>query len=143
MSDDRTPARGRLREHVAEEIRVLLARKRMSGIELGRRIGMKQSTISRRLTGETAFDMDDIEAIADALGVDVSDLMPKTAKHGQRGENLSFPRLTVPASPDAERPIGISPFGGGRRDSARPTSAIPASKRRPARKRSSNRPGLR
>lgn len=56
MGDEEMPTRGRLREYVAEEIRVLLARKRMSGIELGRRAGMKQSTISRRLTGETAFD---------------------------------------------------------------------------------------
>ncbi|GGK89547.1 hypothetical protein GCM10012284_24340 [Mangrovihabitans endophyticus] len=72
-------ARGRLREHVAEEIRVLLARKRMSGSELARRTGIKQSTMSRRMTGETAFDMDDLEAIAAVLEVEVADLLPKTS----------------------------------------------------------------
>lgn len=82
MSDERTPTRGRLREHVAEEIRVILARKRMSGAELARRTGIKQSTISRRMTGETAFDMDDLEIIAEVLEVDVADLMPRMARAG-------------------------------------------------------------
>ncbi len=75
MSDETSP-RGRLREHVAEEIRVLLARRKMSAAELARRTGMKQSTLARRMTGETAFDMDDLEVIAEVLTVDVQDLLP-------------------------------------------------------------------
>jgi transcriptional regulator with XRE-family HTH domain len=77
MSDEATPPRGRLREHVAEEIRVLLARRKMSANQLAQLTGIKQSSLSRRMTGETAFDMDDLELIADALGVAVTDLMPQ------------------------------------------------------------------
>jgi transcriptional regulator with XRE-family HTH domain len=76
MSEETSP-RGRLREHVAEEIRVLLARRKMSAAELARRAGLKQSTLARRMTGETAFDMDDLEVIADVLEVAVTDLMPQ------------------------------------------------------------------
>ena len=84
MSDERTPPRGRLREHAAEEIRVILARKRMSAAELARRTGIKQSTMARRMTGETAFDLDDLEVIADVLGVDVADLLPRRISVGDR-----------------------------------------------------------
>jgi transcriptional regulator with XRE-family HTH domain len=77
MSDMAMAVRGRLRERTAEEIRVLLARRRISAAELARRTGMKQSTLARRMTGETAFDLDDLELIAEVLGVTVFDLLPK------------------------------------------------------------------
>lgn len=73
MSDNST---GRVREMVAEEVRVLLARRRLSASELARQIGVTQPYISRRLTGDTPFDVDDLERIADALDVPISDLMP-------------------------------------------------------------------
>lgn len=37
---------------------------------------MKQSTLARRMTGEIAFDLDDLEAIANVLGVPVISLLP-------------------------------------------------------------------
>jgi transcriptional regulator with XRE-family HTH domain len=58
-----------LRESVAEEVRVLLARRRMTASALARQIDRSQSYMSRRLTGETAFDVDDLEAIAAVFGV--------------------------------------------------------------------------
>jgi transcriptional regulator with XRE-family HTH domain len=84
MTDEAPPPRGRLREHVAEEIRVLLARRKMSATQLARITGLKQSSLSRRMTGETAFDMDDLELIADALGVAVTDLMPRRVGAAQQ-----------------------------------------------------------
>jgi transcriptional regulator with XRE-family HTH domain len=134
MSDERTPPRGRLREHVAEEIRVLLARKRMSGAELGRRAGIKQSAISRRITGEVAFDMDDLEAIADVLGVDVADLLPRTVgalKEGLGGP-ISSVALPHPKILSRRRTVRTpAPVSHGRRDATRPVSAVPANRRRP------------
>lgn len=76
MSETGTVRRGQLREGTAEEIRVLLARRRISAAELARRAGMKQSTLARRMTGEIAFDLDDLEVIADVLGVTILDLLP-------------------------------------------------------------------
>lgn len=139
MSDEGTPPRGRLREHVAEEIRVLLARKRMSAAELARRTGIKQSTISRRMTGETAFDMDDLEVIAEVLEVEVGDLMPKTVKTGG-SLNHNFEAVVRSDDVPAARHQAARPIGGGRRDATRPASPIRPSTRRPAAGRPGDRP---
>ncbi|MEV4271978.1 helix-turn-helix domain-containing protein [Micromonospora aurantiaca (nom. illeg.)] len=71
-----TGTRERLRHQVAEEIRAQLGRKQMSGAKLARAIDQSEMYVSRRLRGETAFDLDDLERIADVLGVTVTDLMP-------------------------------------------------------------------
>lgn len=140
MSEQTTPPRGRLREHVAEEIRVLLARRKMSGAELARRTGIKQSTMSRRMTGETAFDMDDIEAIAAVLDIKVNDLFP------ERGSSRDFDLapadaavtvgqasvdLATRVSQDPKPRRTPRPFSQPKPDIARPVSAVPARKRRP------------
>lgn len=66
-----------LRVTMAEEIRALLARKRISGVRLATAIGKSQSYVSRRLTGETPFDVDDLEGIARVLGVDITAFLPR------------------------------------------------------------------
>lgn len=155
MSEQTTPPRGRLREHVAEEIRVLLARRRMSGAELARRTGIKQSTMSRRMTGETAFDMDDLEAIAAVLDVEVGDLIPRSI---DKGVGRNFEEAPADAAvtigqgsvdlvnrviPNPEPHRAPWPFGPSKPGPTRPVSAIPARKRRPAPVRPGNRPAPR
>lgn len=66
-----------MREHVAEEVRALLGRQKISGSELARRLGFTQRYMSRRLTGETPFDIDDLEKVAKMLNVEVADLLPR------------------------------------------------------------------
>jgi transcriptional regulator with XRE-family HTH domain len=122
MSDEATPPRGRLREHVAEEIRVLLARRKMSATQLAHITGIKQSSLSRRMTGETAFDMDDLERIADALGVAVTDLMPQRVSTGTEPNRVFTPvsRLQAPA-PTAHPPRPTRrPSGRTSREDRRP-----------------------
>ena len=83
---------GRLRVAVAEEIRVLCARKGVSGSALARAIGRTQSYMSRRLTGEVAFDLDDIQDIAGFFGVDPAALYPSrqdTVQYRQLADRLS------------------------------------------------------
>lgn len=81
MSDETPQMRpAKLRERTAEELRVILARRRMSGSELARRTGLKQAYVSRRMTGEVAFDLDDLEVIATALGVTVMELLAGAEK---------------------------------------------------------------
>lgn len=65
----------RLREVVAEEVRALLGRRNMKHIELARRIGRSHTYVGRRLSGETAFDVDDLEQIASVLGVSAESLV--------------------------------------------------------------------
>jgi transcriptional regulator with XRE-family HTH domain len=120
MTDEAPPPRGRLREHVAEEIRVLLARRKMSATQLARITGLKQSSLSRRMTGETAFDMDDLELIADALGVAVTDLMPRRVGAGQQINERSTP--TGPTAAGITTP---------RRSTHRPPARVSAGQRRP------------
>jgi transcriptional regulator with XRE-family HTH domain len=75
MSDTPTANGGSLRERVAEEVRVELARKRMSGTQLARRLRVSQAYIWRRLSGETALDLDDLERIGTILEVTPADLV--------------------------------------------------------------------
>jgi transcriptional regulator with XRE-family HTH domain len=105
---------------VAEEIRVLLARRKMSANQLAQLTGIKQSNLSRRMTGETAFDLNDLELIADALGVAVTDLMPQRVEAGQQINGRSAPiSRSVPADSTP------------RRTKHRPTARVSAGQRRP------------
>lgn len=69
-----------MRVTIAEEVRAYMGRRRVSAVQLGRTIGKSQSYMSRRLTGETAFDIDDLEAIARALDVSIPDLLGTTGR---------------------------------------------------------------
>src|SRR5262245_60778718 len=71
-----TTDRPRLNDLIAEEIRALLARRRLSASDLARMTGFTQRAISRRLTGEKVIDADDLDRIAAVLEVDVTDLLP-------------------------------------------------------------------
>lgn len=55
-----------------------MARRRISGTKLAEAIGKSQAYVSRRLTGDTPFDTDDLEVIARTLGVTIIDLLPRT-----------------------------------------------------------------
>lgn len=76
MSTDVQQSRA-LSDLVAEEVRVLLTRRRMSGRELARRLDVSASWVSYRLTGQQSIDLDDLQKIASVLGVAVVDLLPK------------------------------------------------------------------
>jgi transcriptional regulator with XRE-family HTH domain len=99
MSDTYT-----LSERVAEEIRAMLGRKRMSGRQLATKLGVSQTWMSTRLSGTTPIDLNDLEKIARVLDVEVTDLLPRSggglittaspqADHQTR-TNARSPRLT-------------------------------------------------
>lgn len=88
-----------LSARVAEEIRVLLTRRRMSGRKLAEALGVSQSAMSARLTGVTPIDLNDLERIAGILNVEVTDLLPR------RDEGRVLP---TGGQPRAERGDGIT-----------------------------------
>lgn len=90
-----------LRVRMAEEIRALMARRRISGVSLAAHINRSQSYVSRRLTGEVAFDVDDIEAIAGVFGVKAADLV---AMDGGRPWPTTLANLPVTTRPRDNRP---------------------------------------
>ena len=102
-----------LNEQVAEEIRVMLARRNISASELARRTGITQRSMSRRITGEKAIDMMDLERIAAVLEVKVADLLPREREEG-RG---------LPSSPLGERVVAT--VGEQRRKTSTPLLPAP------------------
>lgn len=60
----------------AEEIAALLDQQRVSQRELARRLGVSQPWVQYRLAGETTITVADVERIAAALDVPLTDLLP-------------------------------------------------------------------
>ena len=70
------PSSRTLREIVAEAIRREMGAQRLSGAKLAQAMGKSDMYVSRRLSADTALDLDDLQAIAAELGVPVSRLIP-------------------------------------------------------------------
>lgn len=68
-----------LSERVAEEIRVILARRRMRQSQLARLVGANEQWVSVRLRGIQPIDLNDLERFAHALQVSVFELLPRPA----------------------------------------------------------------
>jgi transcriptional regulator with XRE-family HTH domain len=74
-------SRKTMAEVIAAEIRAEMARQGISQRELGERLGLTQAGVSRRLLGQRALEVDDVERIAEALGVSMQQLgWPAVAK---------------------------------------------------------------
>jgi len=114
-----------LTEKVAEEIRVVLARRRMSQAELARRLEVSAAWLNYRLTGKQPIDLNDLARIAEALGVQPATLLSSPRATGEsstpRRNRRHEPTLTrektstgPPSYPNASRrPALVSgrPFG--------------------------------
>ncbi len=84
MAIDVTPTRtASLSEHVAEEIRALLARRRTRQSQLARQLGVSEQWISVRLRGVQPIDLNDLARIAEALDVSVVALLPASIREGK------------------------------------------------------------
>ena len=79
-----------LSSRVAEEIRVLMLRRRMAGRELARQLRVSPTWVSVRLTGQQEIGLNDLSEIASALGVEPLDLVTAAVKG---------PTLQQPVSP--------------------------------------------
>ncbi|WP_170861204.1 helix-turn-helix domain-containing protein [Trujillonella endophytica] len=60
---------------VAAVVRSLLSDRGWSGRQLARETGINQATVARKLREDSPFDLDDLQAIARALSVDLLDLL--------------------------------------------------------------------
>lgn len=68
----------KLQDQVAEEARVQLARRRISGRQIGAKLGWSSAYLSRRLTGHIPFTIADLDALARALDIPVTRLLPRS-----------------------------------------------------------------
>lgn len=65
-----------LTQRVAEEVRALLARRRVTQEAAADAIQISTASMSRRLAGAYPFTVDELEGLAALLGVDVRTLFP-------------------------------------------------------------------
>jgi transcriptional regulator with XRE-family HTH domain len=132
MSDTYT-----LSERVAEEIRAMLGRRRMSGRQLATKLGVSQTWMSTRLTGTTPIDLNDLERIAAILDVEVAELLP-IPKPGRYLTTVGFREApndcsARPAIRPTRRRIARIPCpkGGTRPEPTAPASPVSPTQRRP------------
>lgn len=64
------------------EIRAELARQRVTQTDLAERIGMPITPLRRRLSGETEISVNELAAIAQALGVPVEQFLAASTSAG-------------------------------------------------------------
>jgi transcriptional regulator with XRE-family HTH domain len=111
VMSDRTSS---LTERVAEEIRALMARKRVRQSHLARELGVSEQWISVRMRGVQPIDLNDLDRIARALGVSIIDLIPagdrKRTAGGDGDENVrTTAYLSSGRRPHDHRPNGHAP----------------------------------
>jgi len=94
-----------LTELVAEEIRVLLVRRHVSGRDLTRRLGVSPNWLSLRLTGQQIINLEDLTRIAEALEVDPHAIVTAAMKGPTLQQHQSTPTgRALPPSRGTTRP---------------------------------------
>jgi transcriptional regulator with XRE-family HTH domain len=78
---------------VVEEIRALMGRRRVSQKQLGDALGLAQPTMSKRMNGKIAFDLNELDGIAAFFDVSILDLFPRPEGTVDQGNHAS--RWTV------------------------------------------------
>lgn len=73
------PTTQRVSEIVAAEVRAELARRKIPQSGLVGILQMSEVSVSRRLRGETPFDVNELAAVAEFLGVPVAQFLPQAA----------------------------------------------------------------
>lgn len=74
-----TPVAANLADSVNENIRVAMARKRITAVALASALGLSTQALYRRQSGAVAWNTTELEAVAAVLEVDVFDLLAAAA----------------------------------------------------------------
>lgn len=61
---------------IAEEVRVMIARRRISQKQLAHQVGLTEMALSRRLSGAVSISAGELMRLADVLDCRVADLLP-------------------------------------------------------------------
>lgn len=71
-----------MRQNVAAEVRASAARHEYTQEMVGELLGLKQSAISRRYKGQVPFDVDELELLAKAWDVPITEFFPRRHSDG-------------------------------------------------------------
>jgi transcriptional regulator with XRE-family HTH domain len=106
---------------VAEEIRVLMVRKRVNQKQLAQRLNVSAMWVSGRLTGQTEIAVNDLPRIASALDVPMAQLLPaevlgepaqrRANASGDEGPTAWYSRVGGTDTRRASRPADNRPGG--------------------------------
>jgi len=69
-----------LHKTIATEVRAQMGRVQVNGSELARQLGRSHTYVWRRLSGEVAFDLAELESVAEILGVPASHFYPQAER---------------------------------------------------------------
>lgn len=75
MPAGKEPEPGAFARAVSDEIRLALARRRVSGSQIAEKIGRSQSYVSKRLRNDASFTANDVELICRVLHEDLLKLI--------------------------------------------------------------------
>lgn len=64
-----------LSQRTSRRLRGALAENRISGVTLARALHLPQQTLSRKLNGQTAFTLDELGLVSEALGIELDRLL--------------------------------------------------------------------
>lgn len=65
------PAPGPLARAISAQVRILMAEQNLTAVALAKKAGLSRSYLGKRLRDEAALTSNDIEALLEALGVDI------------------------------------------------------------------------
>lgn len=91
-------------EIVAENVRAEAARRGYSQVALAEALGMNQSQVSRRWWGRLLWTFDELDALSDLFGVEVSTLVTDLANKTQNPRRWIAPRGAAARSKGLEPP---------------------------------------
>lgn len=74
---------------LAEEIRAAMARQRLKQRQLGEVLGLSHAQVSQRLAGWVPMRADEIDAIADFLGLGIAELVRRADEARKVGADVS------------------------------------------------------
>lgn len=109
-------------ERVAEEIRSQMGRRRLSGADLAKALGVSPMWVSYRLRGMQEIGVNDLERIAQVLGVDLLELLPREVRSSPSGR-LARAGVITGRKPGVSRPKRqVPPARPGRTSRIRQTT---------------------
>jgi DNA-binding Xre family transcriptional regulator len=101
---------------VAEEVRSLMGRRKVTGAQLAKRLGVSAAWVSYRVNGLVSPSVDDLERIAEALGVEIVDLIPRSRRQ-VTVTSINPPLNRPPNRPHGGRPVTYAGASGPGRTS--------------------------
>jgi transcriptional regulator with XRE-family HTH domain len=114
------PMTATVSDRVASNVRAELARRRLSQQALAAALGVSQTHVSRRLVGKVAFDVEELHAVADFLGLRVAALLATTSSGAD-----------VAVRDDDSRPAGDQAAGAASGPTSAPDQTLPGDPERP------------